>query len=187
MRKTPREKAARTVIRYPAEDDIWGIPESPEFSVLHHLIHEFKHQEAEEERCLELYRRVAEESEEPTARFLLNMIIADEERHHDLLDRSIAGLKDDLGSTRAVRSATPRPDRAAERELALMIERFMGVERNGIRVCEKLKKTSRRFRQELLALFCKAMIYDSLKHIAILKFLQTELEEHQERKTRQTK
>jgi hypothetical protein len=187
MRKTPHEKAARAVIRYPAEDEIWGIPESPEFSVLHHLIQEFRGHAVDEERCLELYRRVAEDSEEPTARFLLDMIIADEERHHDLLDRSIAGLKDDLGSTRAGRSAIPRAHRTGERELALMVERFMSVERAGIRVCEKLKKTSRRFCRELLALFCEAMIYDSLKHIAILKFLQTDLKERQERKTRQAK
>jgi hypothetical protein len=186
MRKSPREKPLKSSTRYPAEDDIWGIPESPEFSVLHHLMHEFKHHEADEERWLSVYKKVADQSGDPIRRFLLNMIVADEERHHELLERTVASLRDDPAVSRATRSPAPAPAAAdAGRELSVMVERFLDVERKGIRQCEKLKKTSRRFRHALPALFCDAMIYDSLKHIAILKFLQVTLKEQRKRKAPQ--
>jgi hypothetical protein len=182
MRKTPGEKAPRSMTSYSAEDEIWGIPETPEFSVVHHLMDQFKHHEADEERWLSVYRKIAADSEDPLIRFLLNMIVADEERHHHLLGRTVASLKDDLASTHAAHAPRPVADAAAGLELALMIERFLDVERKGIRECEKLKKTTQRFRQGLLSLFCETMIYDSLKHIAILKFLQAALKEQPARK-----
>ena len=79
------------------------------------------------------------------------------------------------------------PDPAAARDLSRTLERFIEVERKGIRDCEKLKKSTRRLREGLLALFCETMIYDSLKHIAILKFLQVTLRERQKSKARQAK
>lgn len=180
MPKTSRTRATRSMTQHSAEDYIWGIPESPEFSVVHHLMNEFKHHESEEERWLSAYKKIAEDSEDPAIRFLLNMIIADEERHHQILGRAVASLKDDLASTRPAQSpATTAAWATAAREFAVMIERFLDVERRGIRECEKLKKTTHRFRQGLLSLFCETMIYDSLKHIAILKFLRLRLKEWQ--------
>ena len=66
---------------------------------------------------------------------------------------------------------------ATARELGVMLERFLDVERKGIRDCQRLKKTSQRFRQDLLALLCETIVYDSLKHIGILNFLRRKLRE----------
>jgi hypothetical protein len=146
-------------------------------------MNEFKHHEREEERWLSAYRKIAEDSEDSVIRFLLNMIIEDEERHHQILGRTVGSLKDDLASTGSAESpVTTAAGAAAAREFAVTMERFLEMEQRGIRQCEKLKKTTRRFRQGLPALFCETMIYDSLKHIAILKFLRLKVKEQQRRK-----
>jgi len=183
MPQTPRSRSIQSISRHNTEDYIWGVPESPEFSVVHNLMNEFKSHEDDEEKWLSSYRKIAADCDDPMFRFLLNLIIGDEERHHQLIARMIASLKDDLASTRTsdsppgmASSATPA------REFVVMVERFLDVERKGIREYERLKKTSQRFRQGLLALLCETMVYDSLKHIGILKFLRLKLKEEQRRR-----
>lgn len=56
-----------------------------------------------------------------------------------------------------------------------MLERFINMERGGIRDYKRLHKVSQGFRHELFGLICKTMIHDSLKHIAILDFLRSKL------------
>ena len=178
MAQTPRTRAAKAITQYSADDYIWGIPESPEFSVVHRLINEFKTHEGDEEQCLLVYRKIADETGDPLCRFLLNIIVSDEERHYHLIGRMIASLKEDLASTRARPAAAPMAiSGATARELGVMLERFLDVERKGIRDCQRLKKTSQRFRQDLLALLCETIVYDSLKHIGILNFLRRKLRE----------
>jgi hypothetical protein len=182
MTQTRRSRSIQSISQYNAEDYIWGMPESPEVSVVHGLINEFKTHEGDEEKWLLSYRKTAADCDDPMFRFLLNLIIGDEERHHQLIGRMIANLKDDLGSTR---TSEPPPGTATSvtpaRELVVMVERFLGIERKGIREYERLKKTSQRFRQGLLALLCETMVYDSLKHIGILNFLRHKLKEEQRR------
>jgi hypothetical protein len=185
MAHTPRPRSIQSTSRYDDEDYMWGIPESPEFSVVHSLMTEFKTHEDDEERWLSFYKRIAEESDDPTFRFLLNIIIGDEERHNQLLGRMVSSLKDDLASARAERPGQIEARIGAKaRELTVMIESFLNVEKKGIKEYERLKKTSERFRQGLLALLCQTMVYDSLKHIGILNFLRLKLKEEQRRKVK---
>jgi hypothetical protein len=185
MPQSPRSRSIQSISQYNAEDYLWGNPESPEFSVVHNLMNEFKTHEGDEERWLSIYRKTAEEYDDPTFRFLFNIIIADEERHNQLLGRMVSSLKDDLASTRADRpSQIETRSGTKTRELTVMVESFLNVERKGIRECERLKKTSQRFRQGLLALLCETMVYDSLKHIRILNFLRLKLKEEQRRRVK---
>jgi rubrerythrin len=55
--------------------------------------------ESDEERWLPIYKNVAERSDDPLIRFLLHLIIVDEERHHETMGSMITGLKDDLATT----------------------------------------------------------------------------------------
>jgi hypothetical protein len=172
----------KVISQYSADDYMWGIPESPEISMVHRLTNEFKTHESDEERCLSVYRKMAEDSGDPMFRFLFNLIIADEERHHQLIGRMISSLSDDLNYSRTRVPAPPTVNsRAAARELEVMIERFLEIERKGIRECEKLKKTSQQFRQDLLALLCQTMVFDSLKHVGILNFLRRKLKQQKVR------
>ncbi len=159
------------------EESMWGVPESPEFSAVQRLLHEFQSRESDEQKWLLNYKRITEGSSDPLIRFLLNLIVADEERHYELIDRMVSSLKDDLASTRQERSGPQNSVREKKsRELLPMVDRFINMERGGIRDYKRLHKVSQGFRHDLFGLLCKTMIHDSLKHIAILEFLRTKLQ-----------
>jgi rubrerythrin len=159
---------------------MWGMPESPEFSAVQRLLHEFQDHEAEEGRWLSAYKKIAEESGDPRIRFLLSLIVADEEKHQELMGRVVSSLKDDLTWTRAEKSAPDKGGREEEGKALLdTIGRFLEVERSGIREYEKLNKASQGFHHDLYALLCKTMVHDSLKHIGILEYLELKLRQEQ--------
>jgi hypothetical protein len=180
-----KSKSIQAVSRQNSEDYMWGIPESPESSVVHNLMSEFKTHEEDEERWLSFYRKIAEEYDDPTFRFLLNIIIGDEERHNQLLGRMVSSLKDDLASARAEGPGQLEARIGAKaRELTVLIDSFLNVEKKGIREYKRLKKTSQRFRRGLLTLLCQTIVYDSLKHIGILNYLRLKLKAEQRRRTK---
>lgn len=158
------------------EDSIWGITASPEFPMVQRLMTAFKIHESDEERWLAIYKNVAERSDDPLIRFLLHLIIVDEERHHEAMGSMITGLKDDLATTG---SGKPVPWRsmpgARIKALIQTLERFREIERQGIKAYKRLIKLSEAFQQDLFALVCRTMIHDSRKHIGILDFLSAKL------------
>ena len=176
MAPTSKPRLITALANQKAEDYMWGVPESPEFSIVQRLISEVKAHESAEERWLSAYKKTAAEAEDPITRFLLNLIIADEERHHQIIGRMISSLKDDLVAPgKAVPLAVSANAKTRARELNQSIDRFVAVERNGIREYKKLNKASERFNQKLLALLCRSIIQDSVKHIDILRYLRSKL------------
>ncbi len=174
---------AGNIVRGPAkmgtsseEDSIWDITAAPEFPIVQRLMTAFKIHQSDEKRWLEIYKSVAERSDDPLIRFLLHLIIVDEERHHETIGSMITGLKDDLATTG---SGKPVPWRsmpgARIKALIQTLERFREIERQGIKVYKRLLKLSESFQQDLFALVCRTMIHDSLKHIGILDFLSAKL------------
>ena len=100
MARGRRSKSIKAIAGQRLEDGAWGIPESPEFSSVQRLMNEIQSQTIQEERWLSRYREIARESTDPLIRFLLGLIVADEERHHELTSRMISKLKDELSSSR---------------------------------------------------------------------------------------
>jgi rubrerythrin len=49
-----------------------------------------------------MYKKMADEADDPLIRFLLNLIIPDEERHRELIARMVSSLKNDLALDRRV-------------------------------------------------------------------------------------
>ena len=157
---------------------MWGIPESPEFSSVQRLMNEFQAHAAHEGSWLTDYQAIAKESADPLIRFLLGLIVADEERHHELTIRMIAKLKDELAWTRS--EGVPRRAQlkgTKAQELLLSVEGFLDAERKGIKEYERLKKQSEGLYRDVFALLYQTMIYDSQKHIGILEFLRQKLTE----------
>ncbi|HVO92539.1 MAG TPA: hypothetical protein VMT22_06840 [Terriglobales bacterium] len=178
MARTQRTRSIKAIASQRVEDAMWGIPESPEFSVVQNLMNEFKAHENDEAEWVKNYRRIADESDDSLVRFLLGLIIADEERHHQILDRMITRLKDDLASTRPDQITQRKNVLAAKNtELRGMLERFLDVERRGIKEYQRLSKTSGGLGRDLFGLLCRTMIHDSLKHIGILEFLRRRMHE----------
>jgi len=62
--------------------------------VVQKFLLEVQAHETDELRWLANYKKISEETNEPLIRFLLNLIIADEKRHGELIDRMVSSLKD---------------------------------------------------------------------------------------------
>lgn len=181
MARSPRVRGIKALVNHKAEDAMWGVPESPEFSSVQRLMNEFQSHARHEERWLEEYRQAAQESTDPLIRFLLELIVTDEMRHHELTNRMITKLKDELAWTRA-EGTTRRRDvgQAKKKSLLASVERFLDAEREGIEKYEQLKETSHGLYRDVFALLHSTMIHDSQKHIGILEFLRQKLQESQD-------
>jgi len=140
------------------------------------LLKELQARKRDEQRWLSTYKRISDETNEPLIRFLIDLIIADGERHGELIDRMVSSLKYDLASTPHVivgQSKKARKKRAPG--FLAILARFVRMERKGIKNYERLNEVSQGFRHDLFGLICKTMIHDSLKHIAVLEFLQAKI------------
>jgi rubrerythrin len=176
MPRSRGSKSIKVIARQQLEDDAWGIPESPEFSLVQRLMNEIQSQTIQEERWLSRYREIARESTDPLIRFLLGLIIADEERHHELTGRMISRLKDELSSTRTgnpLRRTGANHDKAEP--LLRSVGGFIESERGAIQEYEKLRKASEGLARDVFTLLYTTMIHDSQKHVAILEFLRARL------------
>jgi hypothetical protein len=69
MVRSPRAGVIKALASQKAEDYIWGIPESPEFSSVQRLMNEFQSHASHEERWLSSYKEIAKESDDPLIRF----------------------------------------------------------------------------------------------------------------------
>jgi rubrerythrin len=178
MVRAPKSRSIEIIAGQRAEDPTWGIPESPEFSAVQHMMNEFKTHENDEAEWLKIYQKTADETDDPLARFLLSLIIADEEQHHQIIDRMISRLKNDLAWTRPERISREKKAGAGKNvTLRAMLEHFLEVERNGIRKYERLSEAGGRLGHDLFGLLCRTMAHDSEKHIGILEFLRLRLQE----------
>lgn len=176
MARVRRTASIRNLATQRAEDDLWGMPESPEFSSVQGLMNEFQSHARQEERWLASYKEMARESSDRLTTFLLGLIVADEEKHHELIGRMIAKLKDELAWTPG-EGAARKPVESAENRKRLMasIERFIAAEQKGIEEYERLKKASRSLNRDVFELLYGTMVHDSHKHLAMLEFLRKRL------------
>ena len=178
MARAARSNVIKNIASQWAEDAMWGIPESPEFSSVQRLMNEFQAHAAHERRWLVEYRDSAKEASDPLVRFLLGLIVADEERHHELTSRMISKLKDELAWTRSQGLARRVYESGPKGEhLLASLNSFLDAERKGIKEYERLRKTSKGLYRDVFALLYTTMIYDSRKHIGILEFLRQKLTE----------
>jgi len=166
-------KSIKVIARQRLEDGAWGIPESPEFSSVQQLMTEIQSQTIQEERLLLRYREI-----DPLIRFLLGLVVTDEERHHELTSRMISRLRDELSLSRL---GTPKRRAAGRRgktePLIRSLDLFIEAERSAIQEYEKLKQESEGLARDVFALLYTTMIHDSQKHVGILEFLRARLSE----------
>ena len=160
----------------------WGIPESPEFSEAERLMAEFQAHELHEENFVKRYRELAKTSPNALVRFLLRLILTDEERHQAAIRLIVSTLRNDLSPRGQLTAARPDESvlglyelRSGGQDLLAITEDFIRVEREGVKEHEKLLRASKRYHHGLFSMLCKVMIYDSQKHVEILEFLRAKL------------
>lgn len=154
-------------------------PDEQETSAFERMLSQFAAHEKTEHVFLDEYREVLARHDNPLVKFLLQFIIADEDRHHEVMRTLTSALQTDLtGINTGV--AMPRLGVISESEkddLLAMTGDFIKEEKATIKDYQSLLKQSQGYHKGLLALMLKTIIHDSEKHVMILEFIDEKLRE----------
>lgn len=138
------------------------------------ITHALESHVREETRFLEAYETLCEAVEDPGTRFLIDLILEDERRHHELFGRLAASARGDGGRPSIV-SPDPSPEEA--RRILEPTARFLEAEHEDREELRKLAKELRGSADSLWHLLIELMDLDTRKHVAILEYLKGRLEE----------
>jgi hypothetical protein len=132
--------------------------------------------EHEERDLLDEYRYAAHLGPDEGVRFLMGLILEDEQRHHRLM----AAMTEDARAAALPQSGAtlPRIQAAAEdrERLLRQTRRFIEVEQENARGLEELKAAIRQPRAGLSQVILEGMELDTRKHIGILRYILQQLE-----------
>jgi rubrerythrin len=146
-----------------------------EISPVERLFNHFEAHEAKEEKSLEQYRKLARNLTNPATRFILQLIISDEEKHRAVIHAMLATLRGSMLWT-AEESLQGAPDPAATNAtLRETTKELIRLEKDGIKEYKKLAEDSKGYYHGLFKLLLDSMIHDSEKHIELLEFLRASL------------
>ena len=153
-------------------------PGSPEISPVERLLNEFEAHEVKEEKSLDEYKKLARKFPNSFARFLVQLIVADEEKHRAVIHAMIATLRGSLTWTRPEATFEGSTDRdSTNGRFRLETDSFIELEREGIWHYKILAKESTGYYHGTFKTLLESMIRDSEKHIELLQFLKENLKE----------
>jgi len=145
-------------------------------SAVEKLLNEFEAHEAKEEKTLEEYRKALGSIKDPATRFVMQLIISDEEKHRAVTHALSATLKGSLNWTKPAASLEGAADEPEiNRKLSAVTEDFIDLEKAGIKEYKLLLKESSGYYHDLFKILIETMIRDSEKHIEMLDFLSRRL------------
>ena len=154
--------------------DLMKTPEG--ISPVERLLNEFEAHEAKEEKSIEIYKKTLGEMANPMTRFLLQMIVSDEEKHRAVIHSMVATLKGSLTWTKPAGSLEGGDDAAAVNgRLRAATEALIRIENEGIQDYKSLLDESSGYYHGLFKILIESMKRDSEKHVALLEFLQENL------------
>ena len=153
--------------------DLMKTPEG--ISPIERLLNEFEAHEAKEEKSLECYRQIMGEAPDAMTRFLLQLIVSDEEKHRAVIHAMVATLKGSLTWTKPAGNLEGGSLAGMNRKLRAATEEFIQVEKEGIGDCKKLAEESSGYYHGLFKVLIDSMIRDSEKHVELLEFLKVSL------------
>jgi rubrerythrin len=157
-----------------------GLPESAasdELSPLVRLLAAFDTHVESETDTIAGYRQLAETTPDPLVALLMHLVLEDEVRHHQLVERMSARLRDSLEwthSPQALPAGGEAPDAATAEALAA-VQGFLHHEQEGARHLRQLAKQSSDLYSGLFELLLDSMARDSEKHARILEFVRRRL------------
>jgi len=149
-----------------------------ELSPVERLLNNFEAHEAKEEKSIEEYKKLLLELPNPVTRFILQLIISDEEKHRAVVHAMIATLWGSLTWTKPPGSLECAADLSTTngRRRASTAE-FIELEKEGIREYKTLIKESTGYYHGVFKILLDSMIRDTEKHIELLEFLKENLKE----------
>lgn len=156
---------------------IFGLMSTPEgISPVEKLLNEFEAHETKEDRALEFYKKTLGHMPNPLTRFLMQLIVSDEEKHRAVVHAMAATLKGSLTWTKPLGSLEGGSDPSvADGELRQATDELLHLEKDGIREYKILAKESSGYYNGLFKVLLDAMIRDSEKHVELLEFLKEHL------------
>jgi len=156
---------------------IFGLMKTPEgISPVEKLLNEFEAHENKEEKALEIYRKMLGDMPTPLTRFLLQLIVSDEEKHRAVMHAMVATLKGSLTWTKPAGSLEGAGELAAMNgRLREVTDDFIRLETDGIKEYRSLAKESSGYYHGLFKILLDSMIRDSQKHVELLEFLKESL------------
>src|SRR4029453_16633824 len=87
-------KGERTMEEFDDVTTMFDLMRMPEgISPIEKLLNEFEAHEAKEEKALEFYREALAHMPNPMTRFLMQLIVSDEEKHRAVMHAMVAALK----------------------------------------------------------------------------------------------
>ena len=147
-------------------------------SPIERLLNEFEAHETKEEASLEQYRKLLGSIQNPVTRFILQLIVSDEEKHRAVIHAMIATLRGSLLWSKPEGSLEGMGDLAARNgQLRASTDAFIQLEKDGIRECKTLVKESSGYYHGVFKILLDSMIKDSEKHVELLEFLKEHLKE----------
>ncbi len=155
-------------------------PPTPEISAVEQLMNEFEVYEEQEGEFVQQYKEIAGRSKNPLVKFLLDLIISDEEKHRVAIHAIVSTLKGDLTWTKQEDSfqGFGELDKEGEsKDLLRLTSDFIRHEKEGIKNYRRLLKSSEGYYFGVFVLLLHSIIRDSEKHVEILEFLRRKLRE----------
>ena len=152
-------------------------PQKSEISPFEQLLARFAAHESQELDFLRSYHDIIDRHGNPLIRFLLQLIMADEEKHHAMVHAMTATLDESFTGVERTDRVPKLGDITAEEKqtlLALTAE-FIRTEKTGIREYKDLIKASKGYYEGVLVLLLQTIIHDSQKHLMILEFIDRKL------------
>jgi rubrerythrin len=153
-------------------------PPSPVPTPLERLVATFAHHEKREREALREFHDNLKKHDNPLVDFLLRLVVADEEKHHEIIRKVAASLEADLTwDTRLEKLPGLGKLTSDQRdELVRLTDELIAEEKHGIADYKALMKSSEDYYGGLLNLLLETVIHDSKKHLVILEFLRKRLE-----------
>src|SRR4030095_8178390 len=170
-------KGERTMEEFDDVTTMFDLMRMPEgISPIEKLLNEFEAHESKEEKAPQFYRNAAAHMPNPMTRFLMQLIVSDEEKHRAVMHAMVATLKGSLTWTKPPGSLEGVGDVAGMNgKLREATEGFIRLEREGIAEYKTLIKESSGYYHGLFKILIDSMIRDSEKHVELLGFLKETL------------
>lgn len=139
------------------------------------ISHAFEAHVREESHFLDAYEQLCSEVLDPGARFLIELILEDERRHHTLFERMAASARGDAEPS----AGTPDPPHVAPDEARRILEptqRFLEAELEDRLHLRELREKLKPARDDTVwHLVVELMELDTAKHVKILEYLRDRL------------
>ena len=157
-------------MRHEGQDNEWWV----------RIGHAFSTHVRDEVYVLERYEALAKATKDPGTKFLLELILEDEHRHHLLFEELAASVAAHPGPDVATVPPAPHPEPEHIPELLEHTRRFLELERDDAASLKQLIRDLRPAGDEMLwRLLVELMQLDTEKHLKVLEYLERRLEDEQ--------